>query len=534
MNKRNQMATPLNLEVAQFGVGVKSSEVCTSVRQRPYGDGMADSRKTLLQPVPPWLVGFSMAVTVWSFFTPNPLLTICSIWMLPLLASLLWFRGEPPALLFGCTIQWLQATAAIFYCNFQNISIVSDWEQGSPEFEKATWLSMAGVLVLGIGMRVALGSGNRNMAHEAQSETRSLQIRRLFIWYLIAFVFFSFLGRVAFSIPQLTQPLLAFRTLHWVLVYLVAYSVFINRKDYMFLVLVVILEVLTGFLGFFGGFKDVFFVMLVALPGASFIFQGRRLLLFGLLASTALFLSILWTAVKVDYRQFLNQGSGQQEVVVSIEQSIEKLLELVGAKNAADLNPAFNDMLMRISYVHYFALTIQSVPTYIPYEKGALWWGALQHIFTPRLFFPNKPGISDSDLTRYYTGHWVAGTEEGTSIGIGYFGESYIDFGPVGMFAPIFLLGMFFGFLYRFFVSRSRKKIFGFAIATSILVFGAYHIETSNIKIIGGNVTVCLAMLLFLKTCEMRFWNLIVSPIEPLSAKQRAQALLRTNRCSGL
>jgi hypothetical protein len=93
----------------------------------------------------------------------------------------------------------------------------------------------------------------------------------------------------------------------------------------------------------------------------------------------------------------------------------------------------------------------------------------------------------------------VAGSEQDTSIGIGYVGESYIDFGPIGMFIPIFLLGLLYGVINRFFITRTRYKLLGSALAVSVLVFNAYEIETSNIKLLGGVITALLAAIVFYK-----------------------------------
>ena len=109
-----------------------------------------------------------------------------------------------------------------------------------------------------------------------------------------------------------------------------------------------------------------------------------------------------------------------------------------------------------MSYVQYFALTMVNVPTSMPYEHGALWAGAIRHIVTPRIFFPNKAVLDDSERASLYTGMAVAGAEQGTSIGIGYMAESYVDFGPIGMFLPILFLGIFYGLMYRYFVIVSR------------------------------------------------------------------------------
>jgi hypothetical protein len=228
--------------------------------------------------------------------------------------------------------------------------------------------------------------------------------------------------------------------------------------------------------------------------------RGRRLLLLASAAVVLVLLASTWTAIKSDYRAFLNQGFQTQEVLVPVEERVGKLQDLVAGFDVQQLAEGFETMIMRVSYVQFFALTIKNVPEHLPYEDGALWGGALKHVVTPRLLFPNKPAIDDSERTSYYTGVTVAGAEQGTSIGIGYFGESYIDFGPVLMFVPILLLGVAYGLIYRFFVLRAQYKILGGAIATSIMVFSGSLIETSNIKIVGGGVTVLFVMSVFYVT----------------------------------
>src|SRR5262249_13644375 len=157
----------------------------------------------------------------------------------------------------------------------------------------------------------------------------------------------------------------------------------------------------------------------------------------------------------------------------------------------------FEESVERVSYVTYFAHCLANVPANIPFEHGALWLGAVQHSLAPRFLFPNKPTIDDSVRTAKYTGMEVAGRETGASIGIGYMAESSIALGRYGMFAPIFLLGLFFGLVYRVFMSRKREHLLGMACALAILVFGAYTIETSNTKLVGGNALGLLVLLLF-------------------------------------
>ena len=462
-----------------------------------------------LQTIPAMLWFFISLGILWACFTPNVVLTVCSLLLIPLLFGLLWFEGEPPVLLFACGMQWLQATAAIFYCDFLGTSLADDLTVGGAKVEEATWLSMAGVLVLAVGMRLALWKRGEKIVQEARQETQRLNIERIFILYLFGFVFFSVLNRFAFAMPGLAQPLLALGALRWMMAYLLVYSVISQRRCYGRLIFAVGLEVVSGFIGFFSGFKSIFYIVLIALPATGMAIKGWRLFPTMILALLVLGFSIFWTAIKPDYRDFLNQGTGQQVVRVPVEQRLAKLGKLAVSMTPATLEQGFEDLILRVTYVHYFDLTIQNVPANVPYERGQLWWGCLKQILMPRLFFPHKPALDDSARAAYYTGTAVTSAEEGASIGIGYFGESYIDFGPVGMFAPILLLGIFFGLIYRLFISRAGSKIIGFAIAVSILLFNACEIETSNVKIVGGAVCVCLVMAMFLKFGERWLWNVL-------------------------
>ncbi|MCH9048219.1 MAG: hypothetical protein IH836_04615 [Proteobacteria bacterium] len=62
--------------------------------------------------------------------------------------------------------------------------------------------------------------------------------------------------------------------------------------------------------------------------------------------------------------------------------------------------------------------------------------------------------------------------------------ENYIDFGRYGMFVPILLLGMLWGFVYYYFVTQPRMLLFAYGIATTILIH-TYQFEMAGIKLLG-------------------------------------------------
>ncbi len=459
--------------------------------------------------LPFWVWAATIAFAIWGAFSPNPLITPVAIILLTTCIRLLWRRGEPPILVFAVGMQWLQAAGAIFYANSYGLSLTATW--GGPQLEQATWLSLAAIGVLSLAMRLALVGCKRSRHASLVRDGSRVNIVNAFIAYAISAVIAGIVGIVAWQYPNIAQEIYALATIKWVAVFILSYCVLEQRTGYIFLLLAILMELATGFIGYFANFKSVFFVLVVAAMTSLLALKGRRLFLISAMALLLFALGVVWTAIKTDYREFLNQGSGEQEIVVSAEESFTGLANLVSNLSWDHVTNGLDAMILRVSYVNYFALTIINVPDKMPYENGALWGGALKHIVTPRVFFPEKAAISDSDRSVLYTGAQVSGEAQGTSIGIGYVAESYVDFGPVGMFAPIFLLGVFYGLIYRTFVLHSRYALLGSAIAAAILIFGAYTIETSNIKIVGGNVTVLIVMTLFFKFFGRPLWSFLTS-----------------------
>jgi hypothetical protein len=182
-----------------------------------------------------------------------------------------------------------------------------------------------------------------------------------------------------------------------------------------------------------------------------------------------------------------------------------KLTELIGDLEGEEVLVGVGSMFERIAYVDFFALTLDYVPQYAPHEEGELWKRAFVHVFTPRVFFPNKPDlIPDSEITMQYTGLILAGEDEGSSFSIGYMGESYVDFGAFWMFVPVFLLGMLWGLMYYYFVTRARFAIVGFAFATASLLM-AYQFEMTGIKLFGGLTMIFIVLAMIMHFGERRF-----------------------------
>lgn len=458
----------------------------------------ADQESAL--PAPVLLVFLCAAVL--GLLTANPWLTAAAIAVLPLFIVLLWRPGEPPVLLFAVGFQWLQVTAKVFHANVNGVHV--NEMTAASTVEGAIWMSLTGLVVLSGGMWLALRGMRCRGRGAVEEELMKISTHRAFLLYLLATALASLARAYAWSIPGLTQPLIEFSAVRWAFFFLLAFLVFKRREKHLYLAAAFAIEFISG-IGFFSGFKTVLFVTLIAV-GAVFLRMNAKTVLMG--AACGAFLLILgsaWTVVKPEYRAFLDTQA--REGTSSRSEQITKLAELAFGLTRADLAEGMEPLFRRVAYVEFFAHVTDYVPEVVPHERGALWLASVQHVLTPRLLNPNKPELpSDSELTMQYTGLRLAGVEAGTSISIGYMGESYIDFGPLGMFVPIFILGLLWGLMYRYFVVRARAQIIGYSIAVAVLL-SAYMFEIAGLKLLGGMTMGFIVFALLMRFLEPVIWR---------------------------
>lgn len=437
----------------------------------------------------------------------NPMLSFCGSLVPAALFLLLWRTGEPPVLLFVTTFQWMQAFTPVVSADFEGLRLAHRF--GGPEIETAAWLSLLGVLCLAAGMRFFDNRQPARTAGRVSSLSNSLDSRKLLLAYIVGMFLALGAQYLGSRIVAARQLLWVLALLKWIPLFLLAWTTFQHRRAYSWLVVAVGCELVLGFSGFFSGFKGVLFLLLVVLAGATIRSTALPWPRICGISGLALGLCVSWQAVKIDYRKFLNKGSGQQEVVVSYSARLARLTDLMIGLHSQRLLDGAIEGVYRLGYIDFFAYSIRNVPSRVAYQEGDLWFSAVKHVFMPRALFPEKKATDDSARTNRFTFRNVAGADKGTSIGIGYMGESYIDFGPVGMFVPIFLLGAYSGWLYRWFVRRAANPLLGMAVATALLLFLAPLLETSNVKLVGGFTAGFLVLTVLQAIAGQRFWNLV-------------------------
>src|SRR5437762_2878276 len=245
----------------------------TLARSLPLPERVAPARSRPMH-IGFWTICAALAFVV--FFTPNGLVTSAAVALLPILVQLLWRNGEPPVLLFGCAFQWLQATAAIFYTNQFGMTLNEAF--GSNVLGVATWLSIAAVLVLAVGIRLGYIRARGSQRAALESDASKMNISKIAVLYGISVVIAGVLNVTAWRLPSITQPLLAIASLKWAVVFLLCYTVLHQRRGYGLLVMCIGLEFATGFSGIFSDFKSVFLVLVVASLSSQLALRRRRLI----------------------------------------------------------------------------------------------------------------------------------------------------------------------------------------------------------------------------------------------------------------
>jgi hypothetical protein len=223
------------------------------------------------------------------------------------------------------------------------------------------------------------------------------------------------------------------------------------------------------------------------------IFDWRRTAhLVSLAALVALMIaaSVVWMGVRNTYRRdftqidsFATSQSARMDRISSLGLDFLR-------SDREDLLETLDALVDRMWVIYYPALAVARVPSVVPHTNGSILGAAVAHVLMPRALFPDKPDLpSDSDLVRQYSGVWVAGRDEGTSIAFGYAAEAYIDFGLPMMFVPCALFGLFVGVVYGLFVAHIFHREIAVAAVTVMFWLGLYLFERSSANLLGYSMS---------------------------------------------
>jgi hypothetical protein len=389
---------------------------------------------------------------------------------------LLWRVGESPILLFIFAYQWLQIVVAIFYAGWLGIDL-NDYSTFHGDMQMAATLSLTGLALLICGMRLGAGPAQPQDAQLARLAVSRSQTKNWFGLYFAFWMLGALAQAIALVVHGLSQPLLALGSMRWAFFLILTYAAFCTGVRSYWLIAFA-LELVSSVGSYFADFKTVFFFTIFGLVASQVRLKLRDYLGLAVLATCVLGMAIVWSDIKMEYRR---SGGG-----------IGKMVDLVSQVDGAGMSRGLDLLIRRIGYIEFFAAVVNHVPNVVPYTKGAIWADAIARPFMPRMFSPEKSIIDDSARTNMYTGLHESGLESGTSITIGYMGETYIDFGPLWMMPVIGGLGYFIGRTYRHLLrSPPSRGPLGMGLASAVLFQTAVY-EQSITKELGAIIVMLL------------------------------------------
>jgi hypothetical protein len=390
----------------------------------------------------------------------------------------------PPVLAFAMTYHWSQNVIGLFYywlTGRKPLAMQAD------HYVEMVVIGLVCIVVIVAGIR----AGDAIVARRLKLRpTREIAISwtNLLVFYFALLAFRGTLRDYAWNINAgLTQGVLAITYIRFALFYLILRRlVYVRRWGYV--AGFVALELVMGMIGYFAEFRDPLFIAVIVVVEQ---FDYRRTVHWVSLASVVAVMAVagvLWIGIRSPLREYSDQLS-----TMTVGERIDYSANLAqtwfnsSGENKLDAVDSFID---RMWDVYYPALALARVPAVLPHTDGAMMMTALQHVMTPRILVPDKQDVeSDSLQVRRYSGVFVAGPEQNTTISFGYPIQSYIDYGIPLMFVPVFLFAVFMGMAYRVLLRVLVHREIAVAVVTVIFWMSLYAANKSWAKLIGLSLT---------------------------------------------
>ena len=425
--------------------------------------------------------------------SPDSLLMFSAGLTLFLTFNLMWRDNEPKHLLVNLVLNWMVVAillpyGAIFQKPLSDLTIYK-----SDTIVYATWLAVISQLFYLLGIYLPIKKLAITNLTKLQLVLSRYDGQKLFTTYILYSFFTAILTPILLTTTggQMLMGLVYFK---WVFLTFLIIHTSIIPANTKYVLIFIIFEIFLSFSGFWASFKDYILVAVGAFFTLNRRISTKAIFITLLTAVITFFVSIVWSASKGKYRSYLTGGERTQMIVETDQlKNISKLWEIVSddfsVQNFSESFEHGRDALIyRVSYVEYFALALKQVPIFLPHENGQLLQDAIEHVLKPRILFPDKKQIYDSELTSKYTGISFAGRDEGVSFSLGAVAESYVDFGPVYMFIPIFFYGFMIGLMYKALMLKGYNIVWGICYSAPIFQY-AWMFPVPGTKLLGWSIT---------------------------------------------
>jgi len=445
------------------------------------------------------------------FFAPlsrDPVAFAAGVMAPALLLTIVATPNMPASVSYLLAWQWVEVFSQVLL-SAANGEAMSDSLYG-PNVARAYWYMMASLVVMALAFRITMGN-IREPGTWARVAHRHWRPADLFVLYLVGSVLAVGYVYASGWVPALDQQLEAVGRIKIVALFMLCGTILSTRKGMKFLVLTVVIELISGFGGLLSDFKSIFIIMGVAALGARIKWTGMLGVALVIWVSALVGLTLFWTAVKGDYRQFATGSDESQYIRTTAAERYGYLGDKLSSLDSIDWNFASYAMLVRLAYVDIFGSVIgvdeETAGGVNPYPRQ--WQEAIEHITKPRFLFPDKAALSDTDtFTRLALGNVDEIMRGGTSISVGYMAENYADFGFPGMLVGILALGLMIGGMARYFMMVPLPWLVREAVVMALIyTCGNTGVEGSLPKMLGAGVMFFIVYIGLVKFSFNRIWH---------------------------
>jgi hypothetical protein len=359
--------------------------------------------------------------------------------------------GLPVAVVFFLLWQWLQTFARVLQSMVDGESLANGLY--GPAVGRAYWYMLASLIVLALAARLVLGRLRPPTIEDRRIcfEWRPLDLFTLYLGALFVSVVFRY---GSMFVPALEQPLDAAAKLKAVTLFMLFVTAMMTKRGGNLVLGAFAAELVLGFSGMQSDFRSVFLYVGLAALAARVQLKGTTVAIGAVAAGFLIFLALFWTSVKAEYREFATASSDSQNIRVALDDRFGYLGNRIASSADMDWQFASYTLLSRLAYTDIFGSVIGVQETAPELVFVRQWQDAFDHVFKPRFLFPDKAALSDTEVyIRLARGDSSEQMRLGTSISVGYIAENFVDFGFPGMLIGIFVLGVVYCLVIRYFMS---------------------------------------------------------------------------------
>ena len=411
---------------------------------------------------------------------------------------LLWTNDEPPILMLPALFQWSEVALVPISTIWLKVPLQELSTYGA-DLNASAIYGLLGVLALAIGMKIGAGRKPiRSVSFSERIKSEAMRWPQAKVFQVSTILIFAgyIFATAMWSVGPLREPFGQAANLKYIGLFILTYWCLLNGRSYGVLALIVCFEIGFGMTGFFANFKNSILTFFVAALFAKPRIRPLDLITVLLAATTIIFVGIFWSAIKPDYREFVNKGSGAQIVEVPLSARIDFLTNAASTLDGEKVADGFQRLVSRHGYIEFLGLVLQNVPQVVSFQNGQITAAVFRHIAIPRLVWPGKPMLpNDTEVMSKYTGLPMTWNSD-TSISIGYLGELYADFGYLGGLMGASIIGALVGAVYR----TVRNNESGSALVAGglclMIVLPIAYFGTAYVKLVGAFVMTAVIVLI--------------------------------------